>query len=321
MKSRRSLLMASVGVLCGPSAAWAQEPRRIYRLGVLVQPPRARFDALFDELSRHGFVEGSNLVIDPHGFEISADALETKAIALVRSQPDAIFCGGNEAGRALQRATRTIPIVALTDDMVRAGLVKSLAQPGGNITGVSIFAPELDGKRLELVLEIVPGIRRLAVLVDPKTTTQDQIRTLADAASRRGVELLIHQAATMREIAPAIEAAKVDQAQALSVLASAMFNANRTLIIEQLARQRLPAIYQWPDYAKEGALVCYGPSLSTLYRQVARQLVMVLKGSAPAEIPVQQPTQFQLIINLRTAKAIGVAIPPSILARADEVIE
>jgi putative ABC transport system substrate-binding protein len=303
MRRHKFISTASVGVLCGSSAVWAQEPRRIYRLGVLVQPPRAQFEPLFDELGRHGFVEGNNLVVDPRGFAIPAEALEETAIALVK------------------RAPRTIPIATLTDNMVRAGLVTSLARPGGNITGVSIFAPELDGKRLELLLEVVPGVRRLAALVDPKTTAQDQLQALTDAARTRGVELLIHQAATLREIVPAIEGAQADRAQALSVLASAMLGANRALIIEQVARQQLPTIYQWSDYAKEGALVCYGPSQSTLYRQVARQLVMLLKGTAPADIPVQQPTQFALSINLHTAKALGLTIPPSILARADEVIE
>jgi putative ABC transport system substrate-binding protein len=319
MMKRREILGAVALLL--PRSARAQEPRRSYRLGVLVQPPRAQFEALFDELGRHGFVEGNNLIVDPRGFAIPAEALETTAVVLVRSQPDAIYCGGDEAGRALQRATRTIPIATLTDDMVRAGLVKSLARPGGNITGVSIFAPELDGKRLELLLEIAPSVRRVAALVDPKTTAQDQLQALTDAASARGVELLIHQAATSREIVPAIEAAQADRAQALSVLASAMLGANRALIIEQVARQRLPTIYQWSDYAKEGALVCYGPSQSTLYRQVARQLVMLLKGTAPADIPVQQPTQFALTINLTTAKALGLTVPPSLLARANEVIE
>jgi putative ABC transport system substrate-binding protein len=319
MMKRREFLGTAALVL--PRAARAQEPRRTYRLGVLVQPPRAQFEALFDELARHGFVEGNNLIVDSRGFAIPAEALEKTAVALVGSQPDAIYCGGDEAGRALQRATRTIPIATLTDDMVRAGLVTSLARPGGNITGVSIFAPELDGKRLQLLLEVAPGVRRVAALVDPKTTAQDQLHALTDAASARDVELLIHQAATSREIVLAIEAAKADRAQALSVLASAMLGANRALIIEQVARQRLPTIYQWSDYAKEGALVCYGPSQSALYRQVARQLVMLLKGTAPADIPVQQPTQFALTINLTTAKALGLTVPPSLLARADEVIE
>ena len=321
MKRRKFISTASVGALCGPSAAWAQEPRRTYRLGVLVQPPRAQFEALFEELGRHGFVEGSNLIVDPRGFAIPAEALESTAIELVRSQPDAIYCGGDEAGRALQRATRKIPVATLTDDMVRSGLVVSLARPGGNITGVSIFAPELDGKRLELLLEVIPNVRRLAVLVDPKTTAPDQLRVLSDAASTRGVELLVHQAATLKEIVPAIDAAQAYQAQALSVLASAMLGANHALIIDRVARLGLPTIYQWSDYAKEGALVCYGPSQTMLYRQVARQLVMLLRGTAPADIPVQQPTQFALTINLRTARALGLTFPPSILARADEVIE
>ena len=197
----------------------------------------------------------------------------------------------------------------------------SLAHPGGNITGVSIFAPELDGKRLELLMEIVPGLHHIGALVDLGTTAEDQLQALIEAARSRGMELSIHDAETQQQIGPAIEAAKAAGAEALDVLASALFNANRGLIIERIAVARLPAIYQWPDYGADGALMAYGPSQAWMYREAARVLVKVLMGTKPADLPVEQPTKFELIVNLKTAKALGLSIPPASLDRADEVIE
>jgi putative ABC transport system substrate-binding protein len=318
--SRRQLIGGGL-LLVGGAAGWAQESGRLYRLAILVQPPRPQFDALFDELGHRGFTEGQNLIVDPRGFGTAVTALEATARELVELNPDAIYGGGDEAGRALQRATRTIPIAMLADDLLRAGLVASLAHPGGNITGVSIFAPELDGKRLEILVEILPGVSRIAVLVDPNTTAPDQLRTLAEVAGSRGIELLLHRAASREEIAPAIAAAQAEGAQAINVLASALFNAQRALIIEQVAGARLPAIYQWPEYARHGALVCYGPRLESLYRQVAVQLAKLLAGAKPADLPAQQPAKFDLTINLKTAKALGLVIPQLIVARADDVIE
>jgi putative tryptophan/tyrosine transport system substrate-binding protein len=205
--------------------------------------------------------------------------------------------------------------------MIRDRLVFSLSHPGGNTTGVSIFAPELDGKRLELLTEIVPGIHYIAALVDPKTTASDQLEALITAARSRGVELSIHNAETQQQIAPAIEAARAARAQALEVLSSALFNADRALIIEHTAAARLPAMYQWPEYGTDGALIAYGPRQTWIRRESARLLVKVLMGTKPADLPVEQPTKFELVINLKTAKALGLTVPPSILARADEVIE
>jgi putative ABC transport system substrate-binding protein len=240
---------------------------------------------------------------------------------VAKAGPDAIYCGGDAAGRAAQRATVEIPIVVIADDIMRSHLVSSLARPGGNVTGLSILATELDGKRLQLLTETVPGARTIAALVDPNTNGPDQVQALIEEARSRDIKQSIHYAAAVQQIVPAIEAARAADAQALDVLASAFFNANRELIIEYIARARMPAIYQFPEYCAQGALVAYGSRLSSLYRDAARLLVKVMTGTKPSEIPVEQPTKIELAVNLRTTQALGLTIPPAILDLADEVIE
>ena len=206
--------------------------------------------------------------------------------------------------------------------MVGEGLVRSLAHPDGNTTGVSIFATELDGKRQELLIELIPGARRIAALADSLTAVPQKLQALQDMAHARGVALVIHTLGAAEEIAPAIEAAKASDAAGLSVLASPLINTNRRIIFERTAALGLPAIYQWPEDAQEGGLVGYGPSLIQIYRQqVSRLLVKLLRGAKPADIPVEQPTKFELVINLKTAKTLGLTTPEAFLARADEVIE
>ena len=206
--------------------------------------------------------------------------------------------------------------------MVRSGFVASLAKPGGNTTGVSILATELDGKRQEMLLEVVPGVRRMAALADANDTAPQQVQALQDAARARGVELSIYRVAKAEEIAGAIDAAKASGATALNVLASAMLYNNRQIILPRVAALGLAAIYQFPIVAEEGGLIGYGSSLEQIYRDVgARQLVKLLCGVKPAEIPVEQPTRFELVVNLKTAKTLGLTIPESFLLRADKVIE
>ena len=197
----------------------------------------------------------------------------------------------------------------------------SLAHPGGNTTGVSILATELDGKRLELLTELVPAARHIAALADPANTMPEQLRALEDAARARGTELSIHLASKPDEIAAAIDASQASGAQALNVLAAPMLDANRRLIIEHAATIKLPAVYQWPDIVEVGGLAAYGPRRTEVYRQRARQLIKIFLGAKPGDIPVEQPDKFELAINLTTAKALGLTLPESILGRADEVIE
>jgi ABC-type uncharacterized transport system substrate-binding protein len=205
--------------------------------------------------------------------------------------------------------------------MVRSGLVSSLAQPGGNTTGISLFATELDGKRQEILIEMTPGARHIAALADPSTTASQQIQALQDAARPRGIDLSIHRISKAEEVIGALDAAKAAGASGINVLASPLLNAQRLAIIERTAKLRLPAIYQWPETAKEGGLAAYGPRWAQVSRQNAEQVARVLRGTKPADLPVQQPTKFELVINLKTAKTLGLIMPATLLARADEVIE
>jgi putative ABC transport system substrate-binding protein len=315
-------------VLCGalvvaPLAASAQKAERTYRIAVMTRSPRmgVNYVAFFDELRRLGFVEGQNLVVDARGFATRSDQFTEMAVAIVNSGIDAFVCGGDAAIRAAQQATQTVPIVGITDDMLGAGLVRSLANPGGNTTGISIFATELDRKRMEILIELAPDVRRMAALADPEVTAPGQLQALEDVTRARGIQLSVYRIAKREEIVGAIDEAKASGAAALNVLATPLLNAHRQLIIERAAVLRLPAIYQWPETAKEGGYAAYGPSFAQMGRQNAQQLAKVLRGTKPAELPVQQPTKFELVINLKTAKALGLTIPPSLLARADEVIE
>jgi len=317
-----------IKVIGGTGAAWpllarAQEAGRTYRIGVMTRSPRmgVNYVAFFDELRRLGFVEGQNLTVDARGFAARSEQFPELAAALVDSSVDALVCGGEAAIRAAQRATQTIPIVGITDDMVGSGLVQSLAKPGGNTTGISIFAPELDGKRMEILIELVPNGRRMATLADAGTTTPTQLQALQDVARTRGVDLSIHRVGKFDEVVDAIEEAKQSGATSLNVLATPLLNTSRQIIIERTSALRLPAIYQWPETVKEGGLAAYGPSFAQVGRQNAEQLAKVLRGAQAADLPVQQPTKFELVINLKTARALGLKVPPTLLARADEVIE
>lgn len=319
MRRREFIGVFGVG-LAGPLAL-AQEPGRAYRLAFVVQPQRAVFGALFDELQQLGFIEGKNLIVDLRGFGLAVKDLEATALEVAAQKPDAIYAGGAVAGRAVKKATKTIPVVLSSDDMIGDRIVKSLARPGGNITGISILAPELDDKRLGLLLETTPGIHHVAALVDPATTLPGQLEALVRIARSHGVELSIHRAASAGEIGGAIASARASNAEAFTVLTSALFHAHRPELIGRIRETRLPAIYQWPEYCAEGALMAYGPRFTSMYRQAARMLVKVLKGAKPADMPVEQPTQLELAINLKVAKELDLTIPAALRLAADEVIE
>jgi putative tryptophan/tyrosine transport system substrate-binding protein len=314
--------------ILGGSTTWAlvsqaQEPGRTYRLGTLSPSPRRlNHIEMLKELGRSGFIEGRNLIVDFRPYGQRVEQITDLAAELVKAQPDVIFAGGDFAIRAVQKATSTIPIVSITDDMLGAGLVDSLARPGGNTTGISLLATELDGKRQDILIEAVPGIRRMAALADTSTTGVQQLQALQAAARHRGVDLSVHRIAKSEEIAAAIDAAKTSNAAALNILASPLLFANRQVIVERAIQLRLPAIYQWPEWAEEGGLIAYGPRLVQLYREVAaQQIIKIMRGAKPADLPVQQPTKFELVINLQTAKAINLEIPAGLVLRADKLIE
>jgi putative ABC transport system substrate-binding protein len=243
------------------------------------------------------------------------------AAELAKAQVDAIVAGGAAAARAAQTATRTIPILTLTDDMVGQGLVASLAQPGGNTTGISILATELDGKRQDILMEMMPAARHMALLADANTAAPQNVRVLQEAAGARGVELAVRLIDRPERIVPEIEEARRAGADALNVLASPILYARRLDIFERTAALRLPAIYQSPEFAEEGGLIGYGPRITEMYRQMARQLAKIFNGEKVGNVPVEQPTTFELAINLQVAKAIGFEVPPLLVLRADKVIQ
>jgi len=317
------LLLADGAVCLFCTAARTQELGRVYRLGVLFDAARddPGIVAGLDELHRSGFVEGQNLRVEGR-FSISDDETAAEVAArLVATGVDVIWTGGYPRTRAAQQATRTIPIVTVADDLVLSGLVSSLSHPGGNTTGISLLATELDGKRQELLIELVPSAHHIAALVDPRVTAPEQLRILEVAAQMRGIKLSIYQATKPDEIIPAINSAQAEGTLALNVLAGPLFHANRQLILDRVAVFKLPAIYQWPETAEAGGLAGYGPRLSEVNRQKARQVIKIFRGARPADIPVEQPDRFELVINLHTAKAIGLVVPPTLLDLADKVIE
>jgi putative ABC transport system substrate-binding protein len=313
---------AAVSLVLVPVAR-AQEPGRIYRLGVITGAARQapRILAFFDELKGLGFVEGHNLQIVAGGFGLREDQFTEVAATVAKSAPDVILCPDEPAVRAMQEAIHTVPIVGLSGDMVAVGFVRSLARPGGNTTGVSLLSFELNGKRQEILMEAVPGARRIAVLVDPLVTEPAHLQALQNAARARGVEVAVFTAGAPEQIAPTMDKAKEWGANALNVLSAPLFSINRRLVIERATALGLPAIYEWAEMAEEGGLIAYGPRLTLIYRQLARLIVKVLRGVKPEDIPVEQPTKFDLVVNLKTAKALGLTIPESFLARADKVIE
>jgi putative tryptophan/tyrosine transport system substrate-binding protein len=324
MLPRRAVLAAPCAAALAISAAgWAQEAGRTYRLGFVVPSPRSEdfWPVLFNELRRAGFVEGRNLQVVGE-FGVAPDRADAVAAATVKAAPDAIFTAGPVCTQAAQRATKTIPIDAYSSDLVAQHLVASLAHPGGNTTGVSILAPELDGKRLDILIEMLPGIRHIAALVDQNTADPAQLQALAEAAGSSGVTLSIHRAKRDEDILPAIDAARAAGAQALNVLSSPLIFVNHTQIIEHVATVRLPAIYDVPEWVGQGGLAAYGPRVATLMRQIITpQLVKLLRGAKAADVPVERPTIVELALNLKTAKALGLVVPTNFLTRADEVIE
>jgi putative tryptophan/tyrosine transport system substrate-binding protein len=277
--------------------------------------------ALLDDIRTYGFIEGKNLTIDYRDYGLHFDLIAKYADDLVKARVDVIVAAGDPGIRAAQEATRTIPIIGLTDDLAGSGFVRSMARPNGNVTGVSILSPQLDGKRQEILIEAVPGLHRMATLADTNTTVA-KLNALQEAARARNIELSVYQIARGEEIAAAIDKAKASGATALNVLASPILYLNCQLIMDRVTALRLPAIFQWPETAEEGGFIGYGPNLFQINREIsARLIAKVLRGIKVADMPVEQPTKFELVINLKTAKAMGVTVPEGLLVRADKVIE
>jgi putative ABC transport system substrate-binding protein len=321
MKSKSLFWLLTTVLLTASSLAQAQQPK-IPRIGYLVSragpgPNDQGFDKGMREL---GYVEGQNIVIERRWAGGNPDRLPDLAADLVRLKVEVIFAGGAAVG-AVKRATGTIPIVFIAEgDPVGSGLVASLARPGGNITGLAILADELAGKRLELLKETVPRISRVAVLRH-STSDVSHLKATEAAASSLGFQLQILEVKYSNDFDSAFGAAKKGGAEALIELPSSFLATHRKSLVDLAAKSRLPAMYEHSGFANDGGLMSYGPNLPDIYRRAAIYVNKILKGAKPADLPVEQPTKFELVINLRAAKQIGLTIPPNVLARADRVIK
>jgi putative ABC transport system substrate-binding protein len=317
----------AVFLLAIPLAAEAQAPAKVPRIGYLSPRSLADNASLLDSfrqgLRELGYVEGQNIAIEHRFAEGQPERLPALAAELVRLKVDVIVTTGPPAPEAAKRATRTIPIVfAVAGDPVAEGLVASVARPGGNITGLASIAPEVVGKELELLKEVVPKVSRVAVLLNPSNQNHaPTLRRAEGAAQALGVQLHIVQARTSPEIEAAFAAMRSQRVGGVLVLRDSFFLAQRTQIAALAAKIRLPAVYGIRQEAEAGGLMAYGASLPHMYRRAATYVDKILKGAKPADLPVEQPTKFELVINLKTAKALGLTIPPSLLQRADEVIQ
>jgi putative tryptophan/tyrosine transport system substrate-binding protein len=324
MRRRDFVILAGGAVIDWSLAAAAQQPSKIYRLGYLA-PARIPklIEALQTGLHELGYVEGSNLKIEYRFGGHELQTLEKLAVELVALGPDAIVTVATPPAVAAQRATTRIPIVMATaGDPLRAGIVAGLARPGSNITGVTLYASELSGKRVEVFKEAVPGITRLAILGNvTNPMSQHSWEETQPATRQLGIEPQLFMVRGPGELAGAFVAMQRSGASAVIILTDALFNSWRRQIIALAAERGLPAMWEAREYGEDGGLISYGPNIPDMTRRSAVLLDKVLKGAKPAELPIEQPTKFELVINLKTAKALGLTIPPALLARADEAIE
>ncbi|HSE86476.1 MAG TPA: ABC transporter substrate-binding protein [Candidatus Binatia bacterium] len=310
-----------------PEPAEAQQPAKIPRIGYLTQASllavTPRTEAFRLGLKELGYVEGKNIVIEFRSPEGKLDRLPALAAELVRLKVDIIVTAGSGATRPAKAATSKIPIVmAQDDDPVANGFVASLARPGGNITGLSTLSPELSGKRLELLKEIIPKLSRVAVMGALTSPGNAQVsRELEVAATALGVKLQYLDVASSQDIETAFRAAVKRRADAVLMLQNPVHFPHRKQIAVLAMSSRLPVIYGRPEYAESGGLVTYGVSFTDLDRRAAVYVDKILKGAKPADLPVEQPTKFEFIINLKAAKQIGLTIPPNVLVRANKVIK
>ncbi|HEU4341227.1 MAG TPA: ABC transporter substrate-binding protein [Candidatus Binatia bacterium] len=324
VKIFRLALSALLLALCVP--AEAQQPKNVPGIGYLAPASpsamSARIKSFRQGLRELGYVEGKNIIIEYRYAEEKLDRLPALAAELLRLKVDIIVTGGPTSTHAAKEATATIPIVMTQDpDPVGNGFIASLARPGGNITGLSNLVSDLGGKLLELLKETVPKLSRVAVLGSSTIPGYAQSRREVEVASGAfGVKLQYLDVLGPKDIETAFRAAAKGRADSLLVLASPVFFSQRSQIAELAVKSRLPAIYINPEYVEAGGLMSYGASITDNYRRAATYVNKILKGAKPADLPVEQPTKFEFIVNLKAAKQIGLTIPPNVLARADRVI-
>jgi ABC-type uncharacterized transport system substrate-binding protein len=324
-KQVRPLALCAMLFALGGSAQ-AQQPKQVPRIGYLstvsLSVNAARIEALRQGLHELGYEEGKNITIEWRSAEGKADRLAALAGELVRLRVDVIVTGAPPPTRAAMGATATIPIVmAFADDPIGSGFVTSLARPGGNVTGLSSLAPEISGKQLELLKEIVPRLSRVAVLGTSSVPQYAQVvKEIALAAKTFGVKLQHLDVLNTTGIEAAFQAANKEHADAAIVLGSPILISHRTQLVELAAKGRLPVTYGRPEYVEVGGLMTYGVNIADLFHRAATYVDKILKGAKPADLPVEQPTKFEFVINLKAAKQISLTIPPNVLARADRVI-
>jgi putative ABC transport system substrate-binding protein len=317
---RRRAAIAALGAALATATALSLRaaPARVGVLGIsdvvsgLVAVLRTRLREL-------GLEDGRDVEFVVRSGRAAVAGLDGMMAELLALDPAVIVASGLAAVRAAHEATRNVPIVALSGDLVEAGLVRSFAQPGGNITGVSFVGAELNAKRLEILAELLPRPATVLILTDPQSGTP--LPDLEGTARVLAIELVVAEASDPAQIEQALTNAAARRIAGINVLASPILNAHNRRIVELAAGLRLPAIFQWPENAMEGGLIAYGPSLVAMYAKLAELVARILRGARPHEVPVERPLRFELVINLRAARALGLTIPPSLLARADEVIE
>jgi putative ABC transport system substrate-binding protein len=328
MNKRRELVIAlGAGALVVPLGSFAQQQGRIWRVGVLDTTSTSinavNLGAFRKGLHELGYIEGGNLVIEYRSADARPERLAALAIELVRAKVDVIVPRGTPATQAAENATGTIPIVvAGFGSPVESGLVKSLSHPGGNVTGLSSITADLTAKRVEFIKETVPGVKRIGGLTNlsnPDSAISWK-ETERDGRSL-GVQVQLLDVRKAEDLAPSFEAASKQGVSALVVIGYALTQPNRELIVELAARYRLPTIYPAREFVDAGGLMSYGVDYVQLYYRAASFVDKIFKGTKPADLPIEQPTKFELVINLKTAKALGLAIPQSLLLRADEVIQ
>ena len=326
LPGRRDFIVGLAAVLGWSFAAGAQQ-KALPVIGFLGNGTEALtpwITAFRRGLDESGYVEGTNVAIEYRWAEARYDRLPALAADLVNRKVAVIVAAGTPGIEAAKNATPTIPIVLIGpgDELVAAGFIASLARPGGNLTGVSIMSAELDPKRLDLLSDLVPQARVIAMIENPTRANADSmIENVQNAARAKGMQVVVVKAGTEAEIDAAFGNLAQLHAGALLVGSDPVFNVRREQLVMLASRHAIPAIYQWREFAAAGGLISYGSSLSDAYLQVGASVGRILAGAKPADLPIEQPTKFELVINLKTAKTLGINVPQSLLARADEVIE
>jgi putative ABC transport system substrate-binding protein len=328
VNTRRKLLVAlGISAFVAPFGARTQPAGKISQIGYIGNSTQALESSLIDGfrqgLRERGYTEGNNIIVQYRWADGKPDAFPALITELIARNVEVLVVSGTPAALAAKKATSTVPIVmAAVGDAVGAGIIPSLARPGGNITGLTTLVTQLEGKQIQILHELVPKIRHLALLVNPDNPLIPPVlnATLAAAHTLR-IPVRVYDVRTRNELGLAFDAIAKAKSDALAVLPDRTILSDRARIVQFAAQRRLPAIYPFSEFVEEGGLIFYGPNFADMFRRAASYVDKILKGARPADLPVEQPTTFELVINMKTAKALGITIPNSILLRADRVIE